>query len=134
MGRNNSVEAINASEQTTANTTTLDNEAGLASGRSETSLSSAGEAQARALGARRAGDRFDAVFASDLERARRTAELAFASHGLLIECDERLREIDYGALTCQPRAVIDAVRATTSTSRSPVARATARRRHASLNT
>jgi len=50
------------------------------------------------------------VFASDLGRARRTAELAFASRGLLIECDERLRELDYGALTCQPRGVIDAVR------------------------
>lgn len=90
--------------------TTFDNGAGLASGRSETDLSPTGEAQARALGERRASEHFDAVFASDLGRARRTAELAFAERGLLIECDERLREIDYGALTCQPRAVIDAVR------------------------
>lgn len=90
--------------------TTFDNEAGLASGHSETDLSPAGEAQARALGARRASEHFDGVFASDLGRARRTAELAFASRDLPIECDERLREIDYGALTCQPRGVIDAVR------------------------
>jgi alpha-ribazole phosphatase/probable phosphoglycerate mutase len=91
--------------------TTLDNEAGLASGRSDGPLSSLGEEQARALGARRRNESIDAIFASDLERSRRTAQLAFAERGVLIECDERLREIDYGSLTCQPNGVIHAVRA-----------------------
>jgi len=90
--------------------TSLDNEAGLASGRSDVPLSAVGERQAVELGARHAGTRLDVVFSSDLQRARRTAELAFAARGLPIACDERLREIDYGQLTCYPRAMIEAAR------------------------
>jgi alpha-ribazole phosphatase/probable phosphoglycerate mutase len=92
--------------------TTFDNEAGLASGLSEVDLSPTGEQQARNLGARHADEALDAVFASDLGRARRTAEIAFVARaGLHIECDQRLREIDYGSLTCAPKRVVDAVRA-----------------------
>ena len=91
--------------------TTYDTEAGLASGLSEVDLSPTGEAQARALGARHLAVSPDAVFASDLGRARRTAEIAFGDRpGLHLECDQRLRELDYGALTCAPKGVVDAVR------------------------
>ena len=49
--------------------TSLDNEAGLASGWFDTDLSAAGESQARALGTRRRDDDLAAVFSSDLSRA-----------------------------------------------------------------
>lgn len=45
-------------------------------------LAPAGEAEARALARRLAGARLAAVYASDLARARRTAELLAAPHGL----------------------------------------------------
>lgn len=38
---------------------------------------------------------FDAVYASDLARARATAELALPGHAL--RTDPRIRELDYGA-------------------------------------
>ncbi len=53
--------------------TSLDNEAGLASGWFDVALSVTGEAQARELGARRRADDLAAVFCSDLIRAFRTA-------------------------------------------------------------
>ena len=46
--------------------TSLDNEAGLASGWFDVSLSEKGEVQARALGERRRADNLSAVFCSDL--------------------------------------------------------------------
>ena len=79
--------------------TSLDNEAGLASGWFDVALSPTGEDQARQLGTRRRNDDLAAVFCSDLIRAVRTAELAFADRDLPIVRDARLRECDYGALT-----------------------------------
>ena len=61
--------------------TSLDNEAGLASGWFDVDLSPLGRQQARALGARYAGVPLGAIHTSDLRRAWRTAELAFAPHG-----------------------------------------------------
>ena len=58
--------------------TTLDNEAGLASGHFDVDLSATGEEQARRLGERRRDDQLAAVFSSDLRRAFRTADIAFA--------------------------------------------------------
>jgi broad specificity phosphatase PhoE len=79
--------------------TSLDNEAGLASGWFDVDLSAVGEEQARQLGARRRADDLSAVFCSDLTRSVRTAEIAFAERALRIVPDARLRECDYGAMT-----------------------------------
>jgi len=91
--------------------TTLDNEAGLASGHFDVELSATGEDQARALGERRQHDALSAVFCSDLRRACRTAEIAFAHRALPIVRDARLRECDYGTLTHRPVQEIEAQRA-----------------------
>jgi broad specificity phosphatase PhoE len=83
-----------------------DNELGLASGWTHGPLSARGRELARELGARRADDGFAAVFASDLWRARETAELAFAGRDLPVLLDWRLRECDYGELTRHPAAEV----------------------------
>jgi len=91
--------------------TSLDNEAGLASGWFDVGLSPRGEQQARELGERRRQDAFAAIYCSDLTRAVRTAEIAFGERGIPIARDARLRECDYGALTRHPAADIEARRA-----------------------
>jgi broad specificity phosphatase PhoE len=79
--------------------TSADNEHGMASGHYDVGLSTRGREQARELGERHRNTRVDRVFCSDLERAIRTAEIAFSSRGLPITRDARLRDIDYGAWT-----------------------------------
>ena len=74
--------------------TSLDNEAGLASGWYDVDLSARGEQQARELGERRSNDALAAVYCSDLLHARRTAELAFEGRPVPIVSDPRLRECD----------------------------------------
>jgi broad specificity phosphatase PhoE len=91
--------------------TSPDNEAGLASGSFDVELSAAGEEQARTLGVRRQHDELAVVFCSDLRRAFRTAEIAFAHRALPIVRDVRLRECDYGRLTRVPVREIEAQRA-----------------------
>jgi broad specificity phosphatase PhoE len=90
--------------------TSLDNEAGLASGHTDTDLSPRGERQAIELGERRRDDRFDVVYASDLRRSWRTAEVAFATSSIAVVRDARLRECDYGLLSRRPVTEIDALR------------------------
>ncbi|HET9027170.1 MAG TPA: histidine phosphatase family protein [Trueperaceae bacterium] len=63
-------------------------------GHSDVELNGRGEAQASALAGRVAGITFDAVYASDLQRARRTAEIAFPDQRLLLE--PSLREMSLG--------------------------------------
>ena len=87
--------------------TSLDNEAGLASGWFDVALSATGEEQARTLGARWHDDQLAAVFCSDLSRSFRTAEIAFGDRSLPIIRDARLRECDYGDLTRQPASEIE---------------------------
>jgi broad specificity phosphatase PhoE len=87
--------------------TSLDNEAGLASGWFDAALSATGEDQARTLGARRRDDHLAVVFCSDLSRSFRTAEIAFGDRPLPIVRDARLRECDYGDLTRQPTSDIE---------------------------
>jgi len=94
-----------------AHATSLDNEAGLASGWFDVALSPTGEEQARALGARRLHDEFAVMFCSDLARAYRTAEIAFGDRQVPIVRDARLRECDYGAFTRQPTLEVEASRA-----------------------
>ncbi len=57
-------------------------------------LSAEGRCQAARLAPRLAGTAFDAAFASDLERARQTGEIALPGTELLL--DRRLRELAYG--------------------------------------
>jgi 2,3-bisphosphoglycerate-dependent phosphoglycerate mutase len=92
--------------------TSLDNEAGLASGWFDAALSPTGEEQARALGVRRRDDDLAAVFCSDLSRSFRTAEIAFRDRQVSILRDPRLRECDYGALNRRPASEIEERRAT----------------------
>jgi 2,3-bisphosphoglycerate-dependent phosphoglycerate mutase len=87
--------------------TSLDNEARLASGWYDVDLSPTGERQARELGERRSNFQVDAVFCSDLLRAKRTAEIAFGPRGVRIVVDARLRECDYGDLTRAPADVVE---------------------------
>jgi broad specificity phosphatase PhoE len=90
--------------------TSVDNEAGIASGWHDAPLSPTGEQQARDLARRRANDDLAAVFTSDLTRAVRTAEIAFGARGVPVIRDPRLRECNYGALTRGPAAEMEAHR------------------------
>jgi broad specificity phosphatase PhoE len=89
--------------------TSLDNEAGLASGWFDVDLSALGERQAQELGRRRPSDECAAIVCSDLRRALRT-EIAYRDRGVPIIRDPRLRECDYGALTRHPAIEIEAQR------------------------
>lgn len=79
--------------------TSVDNEAGRASGHADVPLSAVGRQQAVQRGLDYAAIPLDAVFCSDLQRAHETARIAFAARGLPIFPDARLREFDYGDLT-----------------------------------
>ena len=89
--------------------TSIDNEAGRASGWDDVDLSPAGEQQAAELGARHAGALPDVVYVSDALRALRTAQIAFGGRVPVVR-DPRLRECHYGRLTGAPTAEIDAIR------------------------
>jgi broad specificity phosphatase PhoE len=65
-------------------------------GQADPALSELGRARAAALAAALAGERFDALVASDLARARETAEILGGRLGLAPRLDERLRERDAG--------------------------------------
>ncbi|MFA6432305.1 MAG: histidine phosphatase family protein [Candidatus Paceibacterota bacterium] len=107
-----------------AHGTTSDNEAHLSSGWYDVALSPKGEQQSREMGERYRDDHFDAIFCSDLQRAWRSAEIAFCKNkvGKLVtdndflkaECkfpiitDARLRECNYGDLTQKPSELVDA--------------------------
>jgi 2,3-bisphosphoglycerate-dependent phosphoglycerate mutase len=82
--------------------TTVDNEAGRATGWLPGELSPAGRLQAAALGDRRRRDALDLVLASDLHRAVETVRIAFAD-ALPVLHDWRLRECDFGEWNGAPR-------------------------------
>jgi 2,3-bisphosphoglycerate-dependent phosphoglycerate mutase len=90
--------------------TSVDNEAGIATGWLDGALSETGKEQARRLGERRRADGLAAVFTSDLQRAVETAALAFAGSTIPIRADPRLRECNYGALNGMPRTRVHADR------------------------
>jgi alpha-ribazole phosphatase len=66
-------------------------------GQTDTALSDLGERQARRLGARLAGEAIDAAYASDLQRAWRTAEIALDGRPHEIVRDPAWRELHFGA-------------------------------------
>lgn len=72
------------------------NAGGRFQGHSDIHLDDVGEAQAAALSARLAEESIDAAYASDLQRAWRTGELIAARHGIAVQRDARLREMNYG--------------------------------------
>ena len=78
--------------------TTVDNEAKLASGHYDVQLSELGIKQSQEMGERYKDENFDAIFCSDLQRAYKSAEIAFGDKWPIIK-DVRLRECDYGDLT-----------------------------------
>ncbi len=73
-------------------------------GHSETDLTPLGIAQARAAGRRLAGEPLDGAVASDLSRARKTAEYALveAAGAPTLAIDPRLREMHYGDWEAHP--------------------------------
>src|SRR5436853_110043 len=79
--------------------TSVDNEAGRASGHADVPLSTLGRQQAQELGQHYALEVLDAIFCSDLQRAYTTAQIAFAGCNLPLIPDARLREYDYGDMT-----------------------------------
>ena len=65
-------------------------------GHADPPLNDAGREQARALGVTLASGRVDAIWSSDLDRARATAEIVGSALGLPVRLDQRLREVDVG--------------------------------------
>ncbi len=77
-------------------------------GHADAPLSVLGEEQACEAAAQLAPGDFCRVLASDLQRARRTAEILAGALGLAVEVDPELREIDVGDWQGLTRAEIDA--------------------------
>lgn len=67
-------------------------------GSSDRDLSEVGMRQAEEIAARLRRENVTAIYASDLKRARRTAEVISHAHGLPVLIDERMRELDHGHL------------------------------------
>jgi broad specificity phosphatase PhoE len=76
--------------------TSVDNERGIRSGWRDSQLSPSGEQQAHELKDAVSETDFDLVFASDLFRARQTAQIVFPNQE--IQFDRRLREMNFGDL------------------------------------
>ncbi len=72
------------------------NAEGRVQGQTDVPLSAVGEAQARALVAALAGERFSAIYASDLARVRQTAAPLARVLGLAPRLEAALRERHYG--------------------------------------
>lgn len=90
-----------------AHGTTFDNEAHLSSGHNDTELSPLGIQQSKEMGERYKDAHFDAIFCSDLQRAYKSAELAFGDKFPIIK-DARLRECNYGDFTQHASEEVDA--------------------------
>ena len=66
-------------------------------GHADRPLNDAGREQARELAEALSGERIDAVYTSDLQRARETAEILAARLGVEVVALQELREIDVGS-------------------------------------
>src|ERR687888_977494 len=86
---------------------TVSNVHGRWQGQSDSPLTERGLAQARQLAAALADEPIAAVYSSDLGRALQTAIQVADPHGLTVQTDPRLREVDAGAWTGKGRAEIN---------------------------
>ncbi len=82
------------------------NKEGRWQGWADPALNDTGRAQARTLAAELEATPFDAVWSSDLRRARETAEILAAPHRVPVLVDPDLREIDIGSWSGLTRAEI----------------------------
>jgi broad specificity phosphatase PhoE len=83
------------------------NRDGIWQGWADPPLNETGRAQARALAEQLRDVPFDAVYASDLQRALETAEILAEPPGVPVRTDAGLREIDIGSWSGLTRAEID---------------------------
>ena len=67
-------------------------------GSSDRDLSAVGRRQAEEIAALLSGENLSAVYASDLKRARQTAEVIGQPHHLAVRIDASVRELDHGQL------------------------------------
>lgn len=67
-------------------------------GSSDRELSAVGVRQAEEIAALLSGENLTAVYASDLKRAQRTAEVIGQPHNLPVRIEESIRELDHGEL------------------------------------
>ncbi len=86
--------------------TTTDNEKETSSGWSDVELSAKGIQQSVDLKEQTKDEKFDVVFCSDLQRAVKSAELAWSGMYPIIP-DARLRECNYGDLNAAPSSVVE---------------------------
>jgi broad specificity phosphatase PhoE len=102
------------------------NAEGRLQGQTDRPLSDYGRRQARQLAEELAGEELDAIYSSDLARARETAEIVGETLGLPIELDRDLREKDWGTwegLTPVERDRVEFVGESTETHRDRMLRA-----------
>lgn len=71
---------------------------GRCQGSTDRELSEAGVRQAEQISTLLSEERLQAIYSSDLRRARQTAELISRPHGLPVLIETQLRELDHGAL------------------------------------
>lgn len=82
-------------------------------GQTDTPLNKTGEEQAQLLGQALKDVHFDAVFSSDLMRAKKTAEIATLEKNIAVQTTELLRERNFGSLEGKNRdefRTLDALR------------------------
>jgi broad specificity phosphatase PhoE len=84
------------------------NRSGRWQGHADAPLNDRGREQARALADELAGEHVAAVYASDLSRARETAEIVAARLGRPVDVDPRLREVHVGGWSGLTTAEIEA--------------------------
>jgi probable phosphoglycerate mutase len=74
------------------------NKVGRNQGQTDIPLNAEGREQARALANRLIGEAWDVIYASDLSRAKETAEIVAGMLDLTVQLDQRLREKGFGDL------------------------------------